>query len=82
MFQMHRVTVDIAGMSCGHCMQAVNDALVSQPGIQLESLRMGRAVVSYDDQVTSPATIERLITEAGYSATVAPPENDDAEQRV
>lgn len=79
---MRRVTVNIAGMSCGHCLQAVNDALVAQPGIQLESLRLGEAVVSYDDQVSSPATIERVIADAGYSATVAPPENDDAEQRV
>lgn len=79
---MRRVTVNIAGMSCGHCLQAVNDALVAQPGIQLESLRLGEAVVSYDDQVSNPATIERVIADAGYSATVAPPENDDAEQRV
>ena len=79
---MRRVTIKIEGMSCGHCLQAVNDALVSQPGIQLESLRLGEAVVSYDDQVSSPATIERVIADAGYSATVAPPENDDAEQRV
>ena len=79
---MRRVTIKIEGMSCGHCLQAVNDALVSQPGIQLESLRLGEAVVSYDDRVSAPATIERAIADAGYSATVAPPECDDAEQRV
>lgn len=69
---MRRITVDIAGMSCGHCLQAVNDALVTQPGIQLESLRMGRAVVSYDEQATSPAAIEGMIAEAGYTATALP----------
>ena len=79
---MHRVTVNITGMSCGHCLQAVNDALASQPGIQLESLRLGRAVVRYDDQVTSPARIESSIAEAGYSATVTPAESDEAEERV
>ena len=79
---MRRVTVHITGMSCGHCLHAVNDALASQPGIQLESLRIGRAVVRYDDQVTTPATIESLINEAGYSATAAPSESDEAEERV
>ncbi|HEX5962426.1 MAG TPA: cation transporter [Gemmatimonadales bacterium] len=69
---MRRITVDIAGMSCGHCLQAVNDALVTQPGIQMESLRMGRAVVSYDEQVTSPSAIEGIIAEAGYTATALP----------
>jgi copper chaperone len=68
---MRRITVDIAGMSCGHCLNAVNDALVTQPGIQLESLRMGLAVVSYDEQVTSPSAIESMIAEAGYTATAS-----------
>ena len=79
---MRRATVQITGMSCGHCLHAVNEALASQPGIQLESLRIGRAVVRYDDQVTSPATIESLINEAGYSATAAPPESAEAQERV
>jgi hypothetical protein len=35
----------------------------------------------YDDRVTSPAAIESLITEAGYSATVAPPKSDETEER-
>ena len=77
---MRRVTVHITGMSCGHCLSAVTEALTAQPGIQLESLRIGQAVVRYDDQVTSPATIESLINEAGYSATAS--ESDEAEERV
>jgi copper chaperone CopZ len=77
---MRRVTVHITGMSCGHCLHAVTDALASQPGIHLDSLRIGRAVVRYDDQVTSPAKIESLIAEAGYSAAAAG--SDEAEERV
>ena len=33
---------------------------------------MGRAVVSYDEQTTDPAAIERMIADAGYTATAAP----------
>jgi copper chaperone CopZ len=79
---MRRVTVHITGMSCGHCMHAVSDALASRAGIQLESLGMGRAVVRYDEQSISAAAIESLIAEAGYSATVVPSETDEAEERV
>jgi len=66
---MRRITLHITGMTCGHCLQAVSDALASKPGVQLESLRMGRAVVSYDEQTTDPAVIESLIAEAGYEVT-------------
>lgn len=69
---MRQITLHITGMSCAHCLHAVNEALASKPGVQLESLRMGRAVVSYDEQITNPATIERLIADAGYTATAAP----------
>jgi copper chaperone CopZ len=79
---VRRVIVHITGMSCGHCLHAVTEALASRPGIQLESLRIGRAVIRYDDQLTSPAAIETLITEAGYSATAVPAEGDEAEERV
>jgi copper chaperone CopZ len=65
---MRQITLHIAGMSCSHCLRAVTDALSSTPGVQLDSLRMGRAVVSYDEQTTSPAAIENLIAEAGYTA--------------
>jgi len=68
---MRQITLHITGMSCGHCLHAVTDALSSKPGVQLESLRMGRAVVSYDEQTTDPAAIERLIADAGYTATAA-----------
>ena len=78
---MRRVTVHITGMSCGHCLQAVTQALTSQPGIELESLRMGRAEVRYDDRITSPAMIESLITAAGYSAT-AGAESHGTEERA
>ena len=79
---MRRITLHITGMSCGHCLQAVNDALASKPGVELESLQMGRAVVKYDERTTDPGAIERLIAEAGYSATAAPADVGGAEERV
>ncbi len=77
---MPRIVLQITGMSCGHCLRAVSDALGSQPGIQLESLRLGRAEIRYDDQITSPGAIERLVTGAGYSATANPSDSEEAEE--
>ncbi|MEA2722367.1 MAG: copper chaperone [Gemmatimonadales bacterium] len=79
---MRQIILHITGMTCGHCLQAVNSALVSTPGVRLESLRMGRAAVSYDEQTTNPAAIERVIADAGYTATAAPVDGDGAEEVV
>lgn len=77
---MPQLTLHISGMSCGHCLQAVNDALVALPGLHLESLRMGRAEVQYDEQVTSPAVIEAAIADAGYHASSSAPRALSEEQ--
>jgi copper chaperone CopZ len=69
---MERITLHIEGMSCGHCLNAVRQALSDRAGIRVESVQMGRAVVSYDAQVTAPSAIESLIADAGYSATAVP----------
>jgi hypothetical protein len=47
----------------------VNQALVAAPGVRLESLRIGRAELMYDEDVTSPSAIEGAVGEAGYTAT-------------
>ena len=78
---MTHLTLHITGMSCGHCLHAVNEALAAHPGVRLESLRMGRAEVLYDEHVTTPAAIEAAITEAGYNATASTPRALSEEQR-
>jgi copper chaperone CopZ len=77
---MQQLSLHITGMSCGHCLHAVNEALVAIPGLQLESLRMGRADVRYDEQMTTPAAIEAAIAEAGYNATASAPRSLTEEQ--
>ena len=79
---MRRIVLHITGMTCGHCLHAVSSTLSEKPGVRLESLRMGRAVVSYDEQATEPAAIERIIADAGYPATAAPADDGAAEEAV
>lgn len=66
---MRHITLNITGMSCGHCLNAVNQALGRLAGVQIDSVRMGRADLQYDETVTDPAAITRAIADAGYQAS-------------
>jgi copper chaperone CopZ len=65
-------TLDIEGMSCAHCLNAVNRALAALPGVHVESVRIGRADVRLDEAVTDRAGLEAAVTAAGYRAKVRP----------
>ena len=67
---MRQATLHIDGMSCGHCLNAVNRALSAVPGVTIEAIRIGRADVSYDETTTRPSDLETAVADAGYRATV------------
>lgn len=69
---MRQATLHIEGMSCGHCLNAVNRALSAVPGVTIDAVRIGRADVSYDDTTTTISDLETAVAEAGYRATVQP----------
>ena len=68
---MRSLTLHIEGMSCGHCLNAVKRALAELPGVEIESVRIGRADLRYDETTLEPARIEAAVADAGYRATVA-----------
>ena len=59
-------------MSCGHCLNVVNRALSSVPGVRIDAVRIGRADVSYDETTATVSDLEKAVVEAGYRATVQP----------
>ena len=65
---MKELTLRIEGMSCSHCLNAVNKAIGGQPGVEVGSVQMGRAELRYDPSVTGPARIIAAVEEAGYHA--------------
>jgi copper chaperone len=71
---MRRLTLHIEGMSCGHCLNAVNQALAALPGVQVDSVRIGRAELRYDESITTPPRIEAAVEDAGYRASSIPAE--------
>ena len=68
---MASMTLHISGMSCGHCLNAVKNALSAAAGVQLRSVQMGRADVDYDPAVTTPEQIRDVVADAGYDAIPA-----------
>lgn len=64
---MKPLTLTITGMSCGHCLNAVNRALSSLPGVELKGVQIGRAEVIYDAGVTDSAAVIAAVEAAGYS---------------
>ena len=69
---VRQATLHIEGMSCGHCLNAVNRALSSVPGVSIDAVRIGRADVSYDETTATASDLEKAVVEAGYRATVQP----------
>jgi copper chaperone CopZ len=63
-------TIFIDGMSCGHCLNAVNKAIQSVPNARLQSVAIGRAVVEAEPAVV--AEVMAAIEAAGYHAHRAP----------
>jgi copper chaperone CopZ len=68
---MRSLTLHIEGMSCGHCLNTVKRALAELPGVEVESVRIGRADLRYDERALEPARIEAAVANAGYRATAA-----------
>jgi copper chaperone CopZ len=69
---MTLLTLHIEGMSCGHCLNAVNQALASLAGVQVDSVKIGRADLRFDPTRIDPARIAAAVTALGYRATSAP----------
>jgi copper chaperone CopZ len=68
---MSTVTLHIEGMSCGHCLNAVNKALHAVPGAEVASVQIGRAVIQTGPDGPTAATLADAVTKAGYRATPA-----------
>ena len=68
---MEQATIEIQGMSCGHCVRAVEQALAGVDGVKVGEVKIGGATVEYDPARTTAEQIEKVITDEGYQARVA-----------
>lgn len=61
-------TLNVSGMSCGHCVIALQNELEDK-GITVKEISVGRAVIEYDDTAISPDAVIEAVKEAGYLLT-------------
>jgi copper chaperone len=60
----------IQGMSCGHCVTAVKNALAAVPGVTVKDVRVGSATVESIGSEDIVDAIKAAIDDAGYAAQV------------
>lgn len=63
---MERVKLTIDGMTCDHCVRGVTAALNGVPGVKVERVEIGSAVVAYDRATVDDAVIKNAIADEGY----------------
>jgi copper chaperone len=64
---MTKLTMEITGMSCGHCVSAVTRTLKGLDGVEVGQVEIGSAAVEYDPSRLTPAQIAQAITDEGYA---------------
>jgi copper chaperone CopZ len=62
---MKNETLKIEGMSCGHCVRAVTEALREIDGVEVQRVEIGTADIAYPETVTHERVVAAL-EEAGY----------------
>ncbi|MEO7966068.1 MAG: cation transporter [Gemmatimonadaceae bacterium] len=70
---MERVTLAVGGMSCAHCVRAVDEALKSVDGVEVEGVTIGSATVAYDPTKVTMGTLIDAVSDAGYEAQEGSP---------
>lgn len=65
---METLSLTIDGMSCGHCVKAVRQALEELPGVQVNQVAIGNATVAYDPEQVTRDAVKEAVADAGYQA--------------
>lgn len=62
-------TLNVEGMSCGHCKAAVEEELGKLSGVEYASadLEKGTVEVRYDEGAVTNDDLKRAVEEAGYT---------------
>jgi copper chaperone len=69
---MNNTRLKIEGMTCGHCVNAVEKALRNQTGVRNATVHLesGAAEVEYDPNQVAPEQLVAAVQEEGYSAAI------------
>jgi len=68
---METTHLTIEGMTCEHCVRAVDTRLRNTAGVEVESVAIGSANIRYDPAQTSLDDLAEAIADEGYTAFVS-----------
>ncbi|MFJ5768754.1 copper chaperone CopZ [Psychrobacillus sp. NPDC093180] len=65
---MENITLNVQGMSCGHCVNAVESNVGKLEGVELVKVHLdaGKVDVSFDNEKVTLAKIKETIDDQGY----------------
>ncbi|WP_113926821.1 copper chaperone CopZ [Bacillus sp. P14.5] len=65
---MEQITLNVSGMSCGHCVKAVEGNVGELKGVQSVQVNLdsGKVDVTYNSDEVSLDTIKETIDDQGY----------------
>lgn len=58
--------ISIEGMSCGHCEMAVRKELSKLDNVKVKDVKIGKAVVEYDESKVNENVLYNAVQQAGY----------------
>ncbi|CAN5896923.1 heavy-metal-associated domain-containing protein [soil metagenome] len=65
---METLHLTIEGMTCQHCVRAVDTRLRATPGVEVEHVAIGSADLRYDPAQTNADALSEAIADEGYTA--------------
>lgn len=65
---MEHLHLTIEGMTCSHCVRAVEGRLNRTPGVEVEKVAVGSADILYDPARANVEQIADAIADEGYTA--------------
>lgn len=70
---MTTTRLKIGGMTCNHCVRAVEGALKSRPGVRNATVHLqeGAAEVEYDETQVAAEQLVAAVADEGYAAEIA-----------
>jgi copper chaperone len=68
---MNTLQLSITGMTCGGCVNSVQNVLAALPGVQSVTVTLdpGQASVTYDPVRIEPAALVQAVIDAGFGVT-------------
>ena len=65
---MESLHLTIEGMTCSHCVRAVEGRLKKTPGVEVQDVQIGSADLRFDPARTNVDEISEAIADEGYTA--------------